>query len=779
LPGFYVKIFSMVKAALIELEGIVQGVGFRPFVHRLARDLGITGFVLNTSRGVEIHAETSAGKLRGFYLRLKNELPPLARLTASKFSFAKVQGFKDFRIRESKADSRRFSLVSPDISICPDCLKELFSKADRRYLYPFINCTNCGPRFSIIRGFPYDRPLTTMKKFKMCPSCRREFSDLDDRRYHAQPNACPDCGPQVTLTDKTNKINSCGDKAVSEAIRLLKNGGIVAIKGIGGFHIACDASNPQTIKRLRRLKNRPAKPFALMVADINETRRLCRVSTLEQAVLESPERPIVLLEKKTGLKINPLIAPDNNYLGVMLCYTPLHYLLFSRELSAGTPLKRLVLTSANISDEPIEIENRRAAENLKDICDFFLINDRDIYNRSDDSIVQVMDGRPVLLRRSRGYSPFPFITGYRSRPILACGAELKNTFCLAKDEFAFLSQYIGDLKTSASFDFYKEALLRLSALFKIRPRIISHDLHPDYLSTKYCQELSAKDRSLKTIGVQHHQAHLAAVIAEHRIKGKIIGVCFDGIGFGTDSRIWGGEFFTGDLRGFSRAAHLEYAAMPGGDKATTEPYRMAISYLYKTYADNIYDLKLDMLKRHEEKLESIVSILGIDPLLTSSMGRLFDAVSALLGICDIITYEAQAAIRLQQFAENSGARGNYEFLCEPAGGLLVIKSRKVISGIVEDLGRKKTKEEISRKFHNSVALLARDICGRLRKKTGINTVCLSGGVFQNKLLLEGTIKLLREENFGVFFNELLPTNDGAISLGQAAIANSVLEPSLK
>jgi hydrogenase maturation protein HypF len=761
----------MIKAVRIKLFGLVQGVGFRPFVHRLALNSKITGYVLNTSDGLEIHAEASPDKLRRFFLLLKKDLPPLARLTGAEIAPANVQSFSNFDIRESKNLSQQSCLASPDIGICPDCLHELFERTNRRHLYPFINCTNCGPRFSIIQGLPYDRPLTTMKKFRMCPDCSREFSELSDRRYHAQPNACPDCGPQVQFI-KNSKINCRGSDAIKRTIGALITGNIVAIKGIGGFHIACDAYNLHAVQKLRRLKNRPGKPFALMVADIKEAKRLCLISALEQTILESPERPIVLLKKKSGSKINSIFAPDNNFLGIMLCYAPLHYLLFDRELSGNKPLRCLIMTSANTSDEPVEIDNREACRNLKSICDGFLVHDREIHNRSDDSIVQVMDKHPVVLRRSRGYSPFPFLTELKFKPILACGGELKNTFCLAKGKSAFLSQYIGDLKTCRSFDFYQEAIQRLSSLFKIKPKVIACDLHPDYLSTKYCLELSAKNKLLKTVAVQHHEAHLASVICEHRIKEKIIGVCFDGTGYGKDGKIWGGEFFSGDLRGFKRSGHLEYVAMPGGDKATIEPFRMAISYLYNAFGHDIYNLNLDLLKRHEDKLESIVNISGFNSIHTSSCGRLFDAISALLGICDIITYEAQAAIRLQQYAERSATLKSYRFLIEDSAGMLIIKSRELITGIIEDLEKKVAKEEISRKFHNSIAVMAREVCRKLRQKTGVNTVCLSGGVFQNKLLLETTAQLLRKNRFKVYYNQLLPANDGAVSLGQAAIANA-------
>jgi len=761
----------MLKAARIELEGIVQGVGFRPFVHRLALRLGIKGFVRNTSRGVEIHAEARAGKLKEFFLLIQKELPPLARLTAAGFSFTAAQNHKSFEIRQSLKDGDRSCLISPDIAVCPECLEELFTKNNRRYLYPFINCTNCGPRFSIIQDLPYDRRLTTMKNFKMCAPCRKEFADIRDRRYHAQPDACPACGPRVELI-KSGRVTARAAAAVAKAAAVLQSGAIIAVKGIGGFHISCDADNPGAVKKLRSLKSRPDKPFALMVADIKEAERYCRVPPLDRSILESPERPIVLLEKKKESPFTRRIAPDNNYLGVMLCYAPLHYLLFSRKVFPGNRLRRLVMTSANIADEPVEIDNGPAVKDLEGVCDYFLTHDRRIYNRSDDSIVQVIDGRPVILRRSRGYSPFPFFTGWRSRPTLACGAELKNTFCLAEGNFAFLSQYIGDLKTLRTFDFYSQAVQRLSGLFKIKPELIACDLHPDYLSTKYCRRLAEKDRTLKVSAVQHHQAHLAGVIAEQNIKTKVIGVCFDGIGYGEDKKIWGGEFFTGDLSGFRRRAHLEYVCMPGGDKATLEPFRMAISYLYNTYGPRLYGLKLDFLERHEEKLESIVNITGLNSTMTSSCGRLFDAVSALLGICDIITYEAQAAVRLQRCAEKSTAKGSYPFILDNKQDTLLISARELIKGIVSDLGAKVPAGNIARKFHNSVAAMSRDVCRVLRKKTGISAVCLCGGVFQNKLLLESAAGLLRADKFRVYYNELLPANDGAVSLGQAALANA-------
>jgi hydrogenase maturation protein HypF len=773
----------MFTAARIKLEGIVQGVGFRPFIHRLSQRFRLVGFAANTSSGVEIEVEGEKQTLINFYQAIQRELPALARITKKDITFLRPRGYKDFTIRESKKTSIQSALVSPDIAICNACRKELLASTDRRHLYPFINCTDCGPRFSIIQGLPYDRPLTTMKKFKMCPVCQKEYQDIANRRYHAQPNACSVCGPQVELIKKhkITKSPACpagrqrhreGKEAIYETIKLLKQGKIVAIKGIGGFHIACDAYNLAAVKELRRRKSRPSKPFAIMVRDIREAAKICTISSLEKEVLSSPEQPIVLLKKKINSKIYDLLAPDNNYLGVMLAYAPLHHLLFCPELSDSRPLGCLVATSANIADEPIETENYAAMQNLSGVCDYFLVNNRDIYNRVDDSIVQVMDKKAILLRRGRGYSPFPFLMDTKMKEILGCGAELKNTACLSKDKFAFLSQYIGDLKTYSTFNFYKETIRRLDGLFAIKPKIIACDLHPDYLSTKYARELKAKKSGLKLMAVQHHQAHLASVIAEQRIRTDVIGICFDGIGFGPDAKIWGGEIFTGNLKKFNRVGHLEYIPMPGGDQATQEPYRMAISYLYKTFGENIYKLKIPFIARHKSQLHNIIQAARINPIYTSSIGRLFDAVSALLGICDIITYEAQGAIRLQMFAERSRTQESYNFTLKKGGAGLIIKTDAVIRQIISDLKRGISKEDIAFKFHKGIAKITLKICSVLRKKNQLNSVAISGGVFQNKLLLETLVKILRQNKFKVYYNELLPTNDGAISLGQVAIANA-------
>lgn len=761
----------METAAYIYLEGVVQGVGFRPYVHKLAVKYGIKGSVYNTPAGVEIHAESDKKNLGLFYADLIKNTPPLARITDSRIRYDKPLGPSGFYIKRSKKSANTSTFVSPDISVCDDCLREMNSPSNRRYLYPFINCTNCGPRFSIIEKVPYDRPHTTMRSFNMCLDCATEYNDINDRRYHAQPNACPVCGPQVFMY-KNGKVTAEKNEAITSAIRYLRNGAIIAVKGIGGFHIACDAHNTDAIKRLRLLKKRPSKPFSIMTASTQTAREWCDISDIEEKLLSGPERPIVLLKKKTKYPQVQDISPDNNYIGIMLCYTPLHYLLFSRELSEGKTLSALIMTSGNAADDPIEIDNDSAMKNLSDICDHFLVHNRTIHNRSDDSIVQVMDGKPVVLRRSRGYSPFPFISKKQLKPTLACGAELKNTFCLANKNAFFVSQYIGDLKSYSAYQFYKEAVARQERMFSVKPAAVARDLHPDYLSSRYAEALKARNGKLKIQIVQHHHAHCAATAAEHSLTSKFIGVCFDGIGLGADGNIWGGEFFHGTAAKLRRAGRLEYIPMPGGDKATKEPFRMAISYLYRAFGENIYRLDIGFINRYQTKLADFITVSKLRPILTSSAGRLFDAVSSILGICDVITYEAQAAVRLQMFAERSRTAKEYRFGVNAEKGLLVIESGPAMEQITRDLRAYVSREEIARKFHNGFASATVEACRLIREKTGTGAVCLSGGVFQNKLLLESVVYKLRKKGFSVYFNELLPANDGAISLGQAAAINA-------
>jgi hydrogenase maturation protein HypF len=761
----------MNTAAEIDLEGVIQGVGFRPYVHRLADRFRLAGYVCNTSSGVTLHIEADRKTIGLFLKTLQADVPPLARITDTRLRYVKPQGLSDFSIRESRAVKKQSALISPDIGTCDECLAELRDQANRRYAYPFINCTNCGPRFSIIQGLPYDRPLTSMKAFNMCMDCATEYNNIRDRRYHAQPNACFVCGPQVSLLE-AGKIRAVGQEAIIQAIRHLRAGSIVAIKGLGGFHIACDAHNTGTIQRLRSLKARPSKPFAVMVADVKAGRAIANISELEGQILQSPERPIVLVRKKNNHAMGLELCPDNNYLGVMLCYTPLHHLLFSRGLSEKEPLSCLVMTSGNIADEPIEIDNDRAIKNLSGICDYFLVHNRDIFNRIDDSIVQVIDDKPVILRRSRGYAPLAFFSKSAMKPTLACGAELKNTFCLARDRCSFISPYIGDLKTYATYEFYRESIVRLEKLLGVKPAIVAHDLHPDYLSTHYALALKARKPSVTLAPVQHHHAHLASVIAEHSVSGNVIGICFDGIGYGDDAKIWGGEFFHGTLSNIKRVGHLEYVPMPGADKATQEPFRMAISYLYQAFNEGIYRLNIGFINKYQSKLSDFITVAKLRPVLTSSAGRLFDAISAILGICDIITYEAQAAIRLQMFAERSKTNAAYRFNIFEEDGMLIVSSQQALEQIVTDLKKYVSREDIARRFHNGLADAAVRMCIVIRKKTKTSAVCLSGGVFQNRLLHELITQQLRKNKFTVYYNELLPANDGAIALGQAAIANS-------
>ena len=757
---------TKMKRYKITVSGRVQGVGFRPTVYRYALSEKLVGFVSNTAEGVFIEVEGAEKNIKIFLRKLKLQPPSQSRIT--KISTEKIppKFEKKFIIKKSTArHGGKTSLhISPDISICDDCLKELFDKNDRRYLYPFINCTNCGPRFTIIEDIPYDRKKTAMKKFKMCGNCQKEYENPSDRRFHAQPDACWNCGPDVHLVKSL--VESRGKEAIEETIRLLKKEKIIAVKGIGGFHICCDATNDKAVKKLRLRKNRPDKPFAVMMPDIETIKKYCYVSDDEKNILLSSERPIVLLRKR--LQISELIAPNNNFLGVMLSYTPLHYLLMQK-------FDVLLMTSGNKQDEPICCDNAAAISELSGICDYFLIHNRDILNRCDDSIVQVGNKKNLkIIRRSRGYVPNP-IQFYLPSPIshlpsiLACGAELKNTFCLTRGNEAYPSQYIGDLKDAKSYEFYKEAIEKMKKILKVEPKIIVHDLHPDYFSTQYAK-LLATSHALLAIPVQHHHAHIASVCAEHKINSKIIGVAFDGTGYGTDGNIWGGEFLIVDGKTggtFERKFHLKYVELPGGDRATNEIWRIGFSYLYSVLGDKAIkyypNKKISIIKKMIDK--------KINCPLTSSVGRLFDAVASIINLRQEITYEAQAAVELEQIADcrlQIADWYEYEIIKDE------IDVRKMILGIVNDLKNQTVKNKISAKFHNTLAKIILDICKKLKKETKINKVALSGGVFQNSVLLEKAVKLLKNAGFEVFTNSQVPSNDGGISLGQSWIAFKLL-----
>ena len=755
----------------ILVKGIVQGVGFRPFIYNLARSLRLKGYVLNSSEGVVIDVESQDAAMERFVRAIEENPPPLAKIEQISTRTLPTVGYDSFLIRESLPQEGKFVLVSPDIATCPKCLSELMDRADRRYGYPFTNCTNCGPRYTIIQDIPYDRAKTTMTKFMMCPPCQREYEDPSDRRFHAQPNACPQCGPSLRLlaSSSTESIDPWPSDSrhpsvapLQDVRSLLKLGKIVAIKGLGGFHLACDAENNSAVKRLRNRKRKSDKPFALMSREIASIERYCEVSETERKILEDPQKPIVLLRKLKVNRISKHVAPGNNYLGVMLPYTPLHYLLF------GDFLTTLVMTSGNLSEEPIVTSNEDALETLSKIADYFLFHNRDIYMRVDDSVVRAYEERERVIRRSRGFAPHPIDMGRELPEILACGAELKNTFCLTKGRYAILSQHIGDLANYETLFFFEETLKNLKKLFRVEPKIVAYDLHPEYLSTKFALQQSG----VKLVGVQHHHAHIAACMAENHLREKVIGIAFDGTGYGTDGQIWGGEFLVADFGGFERRGHFRYLPLPGGDSAIREPYRMAVSYLYDTFGPEFRDLGIELLERISGKrIEIIVKMIErrINTVLTSSCGRLFDAVSSLIGVMDEINYEAQAAIELEMVA-NSAVDELYPYEILNTD-LLVIDCRTMIKGIIDDLRGKVGKGVISAKFHNALASMILDMCKKIGASVKINKVCLSGGCFQNIYLLDKTLNGLRRNGFEVFIHEKVPPNDGGISLGQAIIAN--------
>ncbi len=618
----------------IRVHGIVQGVGFRPFVYNLAEKLGLTGYVLNSSAGVLIEVEGDAAQIECFVRELHKNPPPLSQIEDISIANLEPNGGGGFVIRESVDEPGQLVPVSPDVSTCPDCLRDFRTPGNRRFGYPFTNCTNCGPRYTITKTIPYDRPLTTMACFPMCEQCLREYDDPSNRRFHAQPNACPDCGPSLTLSVET------AEPILDHVRQLLRQGHILAIKGLGGFHLVCDPLNDAVVRQLRERKKRSDKPFALMVPDIAAAEKLCFLSDDERAALTSIRRPIVILARRPGAPISQALAPGNNTLGVMLPYTPLHHLLFDDRLSV------LVMTSANLSEEPIVTGNREAVAQLQSIADAFLFHNRDIHTRVDDSVARVFAGGERILRRSRGYAPHPVTLSFPAAEILACGAELKNTFCLTKQHHAFLSQHIGDLENFETLVFYRETLDRMQQLFRIAPTVVAYDLHPQYLSTKLALEMT----DLPQIGVQHHHAHIASCMAENGIADKVIGVAFDGTGFGTDGKIWGGEFLVADFHGFERRAHFRYIPLAGGDRAVREPWRLGLSYLLDTFGARLDSLDLPLLRRiAPKKIATVRSMIErrINTVETSACGRLFDAVASIVGVRDEVNFEAQAAIELE------------------------------------------------------------------------------------------------------------------------------------
>lgn len=800
----------------IWVSGIVQGVGFRPFVYNLATQLGVNGWVKNTSAGVEIEVEGLSLEVQSFIESLKDQAPPLAQIDEFIWEERPVNSYTSFEILHSETIPDSFQPISPDVSICPDCLRELFDPSDRRYLYPFINCTNCGPRFTIVEDIPYDRPKTTMARFAMCADCNAEYTNPFDRRFHAQPVACPKCGPHIWLEigEDTQQIN-----AITSTQSLLINGNIVAIKGIGGFHLACDATNLHAVTELRSRKLRVEKPFAVMMPDIETVQAHCYLDQAEKLILESRARPILILTKRESSPIIQEVAPGQHKIGVMLPYTPLHYLIF-KDYSLKTPSTKkpkfiaLIMTSGNVSEEPIVYENNEARQRLASLADAFLMHDRPIHTRCDDSVMRVFNplkpqseelqissfskkitNQPSSLmpiRRSRGYAPYPVLLSIKTTPVLAVGGELKNTFCLTRDRYAFLSQHIGDLDNYETLTSFENAIAHYEQLFRVKPQSIAFDLHPDYMASRYALKRGS-DENVPSIGIQHHHAHIAACLAENNHPGDraVIGVSFDGTGYGEDGAIWGSEFLIADYRKYKRSAHLAYVPLPGGDKSTKEPWRIALAWLYQANIPWEPDLSpLVYAVAHSSPQYNLSDILlhqiqsRLNTPLTSSMGRLFDAAASLIGIRQVINYEAQAAIEMESIVDPS-IETAYPFEIHSTEKLwsqdnskmqvdFILDPTPILIGMIHDLRSGIPTETIAACFQNSIAEMVLSTLMAIRKSTSISEVALSGGVWQNVKLLSRTLDLLYREHFHVYLHSKVPCNDGGLALGQAAIATYLI-----
>lgn len=743
----------------------MQGVGFRPTVFIYAQKHNLTGWVLNSASGVQIELHGSSTNIQEFLTELKEHPPKLARIDFFEVKPTAEKDYKSFEILESRDRTTEFLPVSPDLAICSECQQELFNPTDRRYRYPFINCVNCGPRFTIVERIPYDRPNTSMDSFPLCPDCAREYQDPSDRRFHAQPVACPVCGPKVWL-ERLNAPIIEGKAAIQTARDVLKNGQILALKGIGGFHLACDAANPKAVELLRQRKHRTGKPFALMAFDLNTLQHYAQLSLFEYTLILSPQAPIVLLTPtKEGEKLSKIVAPDQPRLGFMLPYSPLHLLLM--EPAAGFP-DVLVMTSANLSEEPIAHTNEDALTRLSGIADAFLLHNREILTRMDDSVVADWREHPLFFRRARGFAPGPLTMPLTGKPVFAAGTELKNTFCLTRESYAFPSHHIGDLENLETLRAYSEALAHYKSIYRIDPEVVVCDLHPDYMATRFAEAYSRQNK-LPLIKVQHHHAHIASCMGENGCSEdeSVIGLAFDGTGLGTDGTIWGGEVLIANYAGFKRHLHLEPVPIPGGEASIRKPARMALSYLHLAgidpKANNLPPLRF--LECAEADAVSHLIQSGFNSPITSSMGRLFDAVSSILGLCHQISYEAQAAVLLEAAADPS-EDGGYE----PEIHGAEIRLGGLIRLIVQDLQAGLPLSRISGKFHASIARLSLNCAQLLRQERNINTVALSGGVWQNMLLLDKTVTLLNQHGFRVLTHRSLPPNDGGVSFGQALIA---------
>jgi hydrogenase maturation protein HypF len=749
------------KSLQIIVKGLVQGVGFRPFIYRIATKSELTGWVQNTNENVRIRITGRQVNIDQFLTSLQQEAPPASLIEDVSIMEVKNEPFTKFEILNSNDVSDEITEISPDIAVCNECLEDI-EKPGNRLDYAFVNCTHCGPRFTIIRDLPYDRDKTTMQSFAMCSDCRKEYESITDRRFHAQPIACTHCGPHYEMFIRGKKVGGSMEVIIESVSDCLENGGIVLIKGLGGMHLACDAFNEKAVEKLREIKKREGKPFALMFRDLDTLKRYSEVDNLEEESLVSWRRPIVLLKMKSRT-CEPLLAENSNaglnLLGAMLPYMPFHYLLFRR---LKTPA--IILTSGNFSSEPILIDNREALKQFSECAEAIVLHNRDIYNRTDDSVVRVIDGKKRLFRRSRGYVPSPVRTSLNTDGILAFGAELTNCFCIGKGQKAFLSQHIGDLQDFETSLFYEQTLAQFLRLFRVRPSLLAVDMHPAYNSTK--TGLNYGD--LPLVAVQHHHAHIASCMAENKLDEKVIGVAFDGTGYGEDANIWGSEFLLCDLMDYTRINHFEYLPLPGGDLATEEPWRMAVSYLYKVYRDDFRKLKLAFFEQLDpEKVELLIRMIdkNINCPLTSSAGRLFDAVASILGLCQVASFPAEGPMQIESLVQQN-CTGSYAFTIDQN-----IRFDKTIQGIVDDLSKGIDKSIIATKFHNTIISVIFETADIIRRKEGINKIVLSGGVFQNKYLLEGTISLLKKNNFEVYTHASVPTNDGGIALGQLAVAS--------
>ena len=754
------------KALRITVHGVVQGVGFRPFVYRLAHRMGLDGTVVNNGDGVHVHVGGAAETLDRFVAALRDEAPPVARIVRIGVMPAEAPA-SGFRILASDRGRPPSTQIAPDIAICDDCLAEIQDPGNRRFRYPFTNCTNCGPRFSIVERIPYDRPKTSMRVFSLCPECSREYHDPLDRRFHAQPNACPLCGPRLSWHDGEGRPMA-GDP-LAEAARALAEGQVVAIRGLGGFHLAADAASTEAVARLRLRKHRPSKPLAVMVRDLDAVERLCLVSPEESALLTAPEHPIVLLERREVAGLAENLAPGLGILGVMLPYTPLHHLLLSEPQAPAM----LVMTSGNRSDEPICTGNDEALQRLSGLADWFLLHNREIVTRVDDSVARVMAGKTRLIRRARGYAPLPVLLGKPTTDILACGAEMKNSFCIVRNQEAYLSQHIGELTGPACLDFFRESVAHLKAVLEVEPPQVACDLHPDYLSTRHARALSIPCRA-----VQHHHAHAGAVMAEHGLDGPVLSLVLDGTGYGGDGTVFGGEIYRADRSGFVRLGRLGHLPLPGSDMAAREPWRMGMALLHQGGAVDLTGVTgtaLDRIDPDNRRLICAMMERGFNCPRTSSCGRLFDAVSALLGLCLASEYEGQAAMLLEHqasLAPEDRSGSPYPVHLREEGGVTLIDAAPLGRLLRRDLTACVPVPVMARCFHDWVADAFLTALATLRQKTGLAEVVLTGGCMQNKVLFESLVRRLEASRFTVFAGEQAPMNDGGIALGQAFIGGN-------